>query len=132
MDLSPTMQMYMFTAVLSEPICVRILRVGNPERLRHSYWHEGIAVPLPVGEQITHHSSKTGVPTRHPVSVRLDAHGQRKVPKRVQVQVVLISDLNMGFFDSAQLYGNTGGSIWGGSPDKALRNATSAEISEKL
>ena len=69
---------------------------------------------------------------RHPVSVRFDAHGQRALPKRLEVHVVLISGLNAGFLDSLQHYGTTGGSIWGASPDKALRKATRAGISEKL
>ncbi len=35
----------------------------NPKRLRYSYWHEGIAVPLLVGDQITNNSSKIGFRT---------------------------------------------------------------------
>lgn len=62
----------------------------NAERLRHSYWHGGIAIPLILASQITRDPSKVGFRTN---AAELLLRSPFKIPKSAKVTVFSDFDL---------------------------------------
>ena len=62
----------------------------NAERLRYSYWHDGIAVPLLRGNQITNAPSRVGYGTKKVCELLLE--GSFEIPQSSKVYVFSNAD----------------------------------------
>ncbi len=62
------------------------------ERLRHSYWHDGIAVPLLLGSQITRDPSKVGYKTEKAAELLL--RSPFEIPQSAKLFVFSEADLD--------------------------------------